>query len=57
MGTPDFDFLGDSNPRALGKAPGGALQPEAACSAEQVESLIACQNPERPNGFSGFFFL
>ena len=57
MGTPDFDFLGDSNPRALGKAPGGTLQPEAACSAEQVESLIACQNPERPNGFSGFCFL
>ena len=57
MGTPDFDFLGDSNPRALGKAPGAPCNPRRPAPQSRSNPLSRAKIRSAQMGTPDFDFL
>ena len=57
MGTPDFDFLGDSNPRALGKAPGAPCNPRRPAPQSRSNPLSRAKTRSAQMGSPGFAFI
>ncbi len=57
MGTPDFDFLGDSNPRALGKALGAPCNPRRPAPQSRSNPLSRAKTWSAQMGSPGFAFI